>query len=142
GTLEGVTPSGLSALRFAQPVGPGLVRLEIRFEADVGEHLFGLYRAEAGGVPYLFTQFEATSARAAFPCFDEPRFKTPFDVTLRVKREHTAIANTKAISEQPVGEDLREVRFATTEPLPTYLVAFAVGPFDVVEAQPIAPNAV
>ena len=34
------------------------------------------------------------------------------------------------------------MRFATTRPLPTYLVAFAVGPFDVVEHAPLPPNEV
>lgn len=137
GKLESVTPSGLTALRLPQPVGPGVARIEIDFEADVGKRLSGLYRAEASGVPYLFTQFEPIAAREAFPCFDEPRFKTPFEVTLRVKPEHVAVANTLEVSSELASDGLRNVRFAPTEKLPTYLVAFAVGPFDVVNAPPI-----
>ncbi len=142
GVLEGVTPSGLTALRLPQPIGPGVARIEIDFEADVGERLSGLYRAQAAGVPYLFTQFEPIAAREAFPCFDEPRFKTPFEVTLRVKPEDTAVSNTLQISSETTSDGLRAVRFAPTEKLPTYLVAFAVGPFDVVEAPPIPANEV
>jgi alanyl aminopeptidase len=142
GTLETRSPTGLTALKLAQPVGPGVVRVEIAFEADVGKRLSGLYRAEAGGEPYLYTQFEAISAREAFPCFDEPRFKTPFEITLRVRPEHVAISNTRELSSELAKDGLREVRFAPTQKLPTYLIAFAVGPFDVVEAPAIPASQV
>ncbi len=142
GKLEQRSASGLSALSLEESVGPGAARIEIAFEADIGRRLSGLYRADAGGIPYLFTQFEAISAREAFPCFDEPRFKTPFEITLRVNPELTAIANTQEASSQLTAEGLREVRFQPTEKLPTYLIALAVGPFDVVQAPALAPNAV
>ncbi|MFT3924816.1 MAG: M1 family metallopeptidase [Myxococcales bacterium] len=142
GTLESVSPSGLTALRLPTPVGPGVARIEIEFEADVGKRLSGLYRAEAAGVPYLFTQFEPIAAREAFPCFDEPRFKTPFEVTLRVEPSHVAVANTLEVSSSTGADGLREVHFAPTERLPTYLVAFAAGPFDVVNAPAIPASAV
>lgn len=142
GKLETRSDSGLSALVLDAPVGPGVARIEIAFEADVGTRLSGLYRADAGGAPYLFTQFEAISAREAFPCFDEPRFKTPFEITLRVPTELAAIANTREVASRTIEDGLREVRFAQTEKLPTYLVALAVGSFDVVEAEPLAPSSV
>ncbi|NIV50824.1 MAG: hypothetical protein GWN53_02890, partial [Gammaproteobacteria bacterium] len=56
----------------------------IEYTAGFDTRLRGLYRVESGGHRYVFTQFESISARLAFPCFDEPRFKTPFDVTLTV----------------------------------------------------------
>lgn len=138
GVLETLNKGGLSAVRLREPVGPGHVRLEIAYDAPFVEGLKGLYRAKAQGVHYAFTQFEAIAAREAFPCFDEPRFKTPFDVTLRVAKDDVAIANTREVASAPYGQDLREVRFQTTEKLPTYLLAFAVGPFDVVKAPDIA----
>lgn len=149
GTLEKVTDSGLSAVRLSEPVGPGVVKLEIAYEADYGQHLASIYRVRTGDDWYVFSQFEAISAREAFPCFDEPRFKTPFDITLRVPQEGAVIANTRELSSTPLPNQsreaaggatpvpLREVRFATTEKLPTYLLAFAVGPFDVVDAPDI-----
>jgi cytosol alanyl aminopeptidase len=141
GTLEPVGASGLVALRLAQPVGPGRVRVRIDFEADYGSHLTGLYRAEAGGKPYLFTQFEPISAREAFPCFDEPRFKTPFELTLRIPKGLVAIANTMLREQRALDADTEELVFARTEKLPTYLVALAVGPLDVVPGPALEPHA-
>ncbi len=132
---------GVAALRFPHPIGPGEVTLSLTYEAPFDRQLKGLYRVDTGGASYAFTQFEATSARVAFPCFDEPRFKTPFELTLSVPSDEVAIANTREIDRRVMGE-MHEIRFAPTEPLPTYLVAMAVGPLDVVEHTPIPPNAV
>jgi alanyl aminopeptidase len=140
--LDAVGESGLVAVRLAQPVGPGKVTLVLPFEGDLGTHLTGLYRAAAGGVNYAFTQFEPISAREAFPCFDEPRFKAPFELKLRVRQEHVAIANTQVVADQPAERGLHELTFARTEKLPSYLIAFAVGPLDVVAAEPIAADTV
>jgi alanyl aminopeptidase len=138
GQLEQVSESGLVALRFAQPVGPGPVTLVLSFEADFGTRLAGLYRVDAGGEAYAFTQFESTSAREAFPCFDEPRFKTPFSLRVRVPAGQTAIGNTAPLAKRELKESgLWEVEFKPTEKLPTYLLALAVGPLDVVAAPPI-----
>ncbi|HEY6882064.1 MAG TPA: M1 family metallopeptidase, partial [Polyangiales bacterium] len=142
GTLESVGDSGLSALRLAQPVGPGKVTVVLPFEADFGARLTGLYRAEAGGVRYAFTQFEPISAREAFPCFDEPRFKTPFELKLRVRKDHVAIANTSVVADQEWERGLHELTFARTEKLPTYLIAVAVGPLDIVAAELIVADTV
>src|SRR5690606_19693167 len=102
--------------------------------------LRSLYGTQAAGRAYAFTQFEPTYARQAFPCFDEPRFKTPFELTLRVPQGLTAVANTRVVHQARRDDGLEELRFARTEKLPTYLVAFAVGPLDVVEVAPILPS--
>ena len=132
---------GVNRLVVATPVGPGEVTIHLRYEARFDRQLKGLYRVDVGSDHYAFTQFEPTSARYAFPGFDEPRWKTPFDVTLRVPEAERAFANTREI-ENVVECGMRRVRFAPTEPLPTYLVAMAVGPLDVVEAPPIPANEV
>src|SRR5262249_49092608 len=85
------------------------------------------------GDMYVYSQFESRDARRAFPCFDDPSFKTPWQLTLVVPKDVTAVANTPVASEEPRGEGLKAVRFAETKPLPSYLVALAVGPFDVVD---------
>jgi len=77
-----------------------------------------------------------------FPCFDEPRFKTPFEVALTVPAAAVAVSNGPAAADEPAAGGLRRVRFAPTEPLPTYLVFVGVGPFDVVTPPPPPPNAV
>lgn len=131
---EADTEEGMARVTFAREVGPGEARLVVEYTRAYDPSLEGLYRVAVGGDRYAFTQFEALSARRAFPCFDEPRFKVPFDVTLTVPASMRAFANSREEETTSVEGDLTRVRFATTEALPTYLVAFAVGPFDVVEA--------
>jgi alanyl aminopeptidase len=131
-TWEETEVAEVGRLRFAEPIEAGEAILSLRFDAPFDRQLKGLYRVDVGDDRYAFTQFEATSARYAFPCFDEPRFKTPFRLTLSVPADGAAIANTRVVREVERG-DLRVVSFAPTEPLPTYLVAMAVGPLDVVE---------
>ena len=133
---------GLAAIVPDAPVGPGHVTLRIEWRAPFDEQLEGLYRVHHRDAWYAFTQFEAIWARRAFPCFDEPGFKTPFDVTLRVPRDLVAVANTRVIDERDGADGQRVLRFATTAPLPTYLLAWAVGPLDVVPAPPIPAGSV
>jgi alanyl aminopeptidase len=141
-TVERAGDDGLAALRPARDVPAGRATIRIAYDAPFDRTLKGLYRVDSAGENYAFTQFEAISARYAFPCFDEPAFKTPFDVTLTVKREHVAIANTQPVEETAADEGMKRIRYATTLALPTYLLAFAVGPLDVVEAPAIPANAV
>lgn len=129
---------GMGRILVPHAIGPGNVRIAIDFERAYDQTLEGLYHVAVGEDHYAFTQFEALSARRAFPCFDEPGFKVPFDVTLTVPPSMRAFANSRETETTSV-EGFTRVRFATTENLPTYLVAFAVGPFDVVEAT-IPPN--
>jgi alanyl aminopeptidase len=141
GTLEAIDKSGLAALRFKQPVGPGPVRLDITYTAPFAQGLRGLYRTQFEGKAYAFTQLEAISARLMFPSFDEPRFKTPFDVRLKVKKGDVAIANARLLERKSVDANFDEVTFATTPPLPSYLLAVAVGPFDVVDGPMLTKTA-
>jgi alanyl aminopeptidase len=140
--FEQVDDEGVASLRPERALDAGRATIRISYTARFDRQLKGLYRVDAGGDHYAFTQFEAISARLAFPSFDEPAFKTPFDVTLTVKREHVAIANTLVEREEEIGGGMKRIRYARTEALPTYLVAWAVGPLDVVEAPAIPPNEV
>ena len=141
-TYGEVDPSGVAALRLARPLGPGRAVIRIDYDAPFGRAGEGLYLVERAGKRYAFTQFEAVSARAAMPFFDEPAFKVPFDVTLFVPKGMEAIANTREIERSYVQGDLVRVSYATTAPLPSYLLAFAVGPLDVVNGPIIPANGV
>jgi cytosol alanyl aminopeptidase len=135
--FEMAHPDGIAALRLDKPIGPGAASLRLQFSAPFDVQLDGLYRVQAGGRSYAFTQFQSIAARKAFPCFDEPAFKAPWDLTLVVRRQDEAIANTREVGREQRQDGLWCVRFATTPPLPSYLLAWAVGPLDLVEAPPI-----
>jgi hypothetical protein len=79
-------------------------------------------------------------ARRMFPGFDEPGFKTPFSVTVTAPTGSKVFANAPVEGATPSGA-MTVHRFAATQPLPTYLVALGVGPFDVVEGS-VPPNGV
>lgn len=94
----------------------------------------GLFQIKEGDDWYAFTSFEPIDARRAFPSFDEPQFKVPWTIALTVKQDQVALANTPQVKEEPLAGGRKRITFATSKPLPSYLVAFAVGPFEFVDA--------
>jgi aminopeptidase N len=133
----GVVPEEL-VLAFEQPLPAGTATLELAYDAPFAADLTGLYRVQEGGAWYAYTQFESTDARRAFPCFDEPGFKTPYDVSIAAPRGMLAMANAPEAGHPDASrapDDLLVHHFETSRPLPSYLVAFAVGDFDVVQGQ-------
>lgn len=136
-----VNDDGLARVDFGRQLAPQQIELTLRYSADYGK-LEGLYKVTRGSDSYLVTQFEDIAARRAFPCFDEPSFKTPFDISLTVPEGAVAISNTRQIGDQREEPGSKTLRFATTEALPTYLVALAVGPWDVTKTALIPANEV
>jgi alanyl aminopeptidase len=134
---EQALPTGTARVAAARTIPAGSSTLEFSYTAPFNTSLEGLYKVESGGEQYAFTQFEATSARLAFPSFDEPAFKVPFDIRLTVPEAHAAITNTPERSVEHHADGSKTLTYATTKALPTYLIAFAVGPFDVVEWEAI-----
>ncbi len=127
------------------PIAVGQAELRIAYHAPLDDKTRGLYRATSGGKSYAFTQLEPADARRLMPCFDDPSFKTPFELTVTLPRGNKVFSNTAALRERDAGEDPEtgaarvRVDFAPTEPLPTYLLAMAVGPLDVLDgpAEPV-----
>ena len=129
------TTDEMLAVLLAHPAGPGHVDVEIHYSGKLDEKSdVGAYRRKAGDDWYVFTSFTAIDARRAFPCFDEPAYKAPWDVVMHVKRDQVAVANAPEISTTDEPDGMKRVAFKTTQPLPSEIVAFAVGPFDVVNA--------
>jgi alanyl aminopeptidase len=128
-------PEKFVGLALPHAVGPGPAILTISYRGkahrDDGD---GIYTVKEAGDLYAFTQFEATDARQAFPCFDEPSFKVPWKLTIHTRAELVALSNTPVESETPEAGGKKAVHFAETKPLPSYLVAFAVGPFEAIDA--------
>ena len=81
------------------------------------------------------TKFEPTYARMAFPCFDEPRFKTIFDISIVHPSSLIALSNEAEVSTDPIsGQDGWSItKFKETVPITTYLVAFIVSDFKYTE---------
>jgi aminopeptidase N len=136
-STKGADPDEL-VLAFEPPLPAGNASLDIDYEAPFGRSLAGLYRARDRDRDYAFTQFEPTDARRAFPCFDEPQFKTPYEISVRVPDTMIALSNAP---ERARTRDAGHVRFAfqPTLPIPSYLVAVAAGDFDVISDSNI-PN--
>ncbi|MDX2224836.1 MAG: M1 family metallopeptidase, partial [Rhodospirillaceae bacterium] len=133
--------SGVVRLSLPREIAAGPVRIEIAYSGPFNRNLEGLYRSDEGGDSYAFTQMEPIFARLAFPSFDEPRFKTPFDTSITVRDSHVAITNAPETKVEALDNGLKRITFATSKPLPTYLVAFAVGPLDVVDWAPVRATA-
>ncbi|HQY61221.1 MAG TPA: M1 family metallopeptidase [Polyangiaceae bacterium] len=131
-----IVPGGASfvALSFPQPIA-GRTAVHITYEGKLSStETDGASRQVEDGRPYVFTHFEPLAARRVFPCLDEPAYKAPWQLTLRVKPGDTAVSNTPILSSEEGKDGFTTVRFAETKPLPSYLVAFAVGPFGYVDA--------
>jgi alanyl aminopeptidase len=118
-------------LATASPLRPGRHVLEIEFSNEYDTQATGLYKVVVGGDAYLFTQFEADDARQAFPCWDEPAFKIPYEMTVVVPEADQAVSNTLPVSDT-VKDGQRTVVFGRTKPLPSYLLALATGPLEFV----------
>ena len=121
-------------LRFARPLPAGLARLTMRFErAFSTTQVAGLFRQTDAGDWYVLTQLEPMYARRAFPCFDEPSFRAPWRIVLTVPDGQRAFSNMPVEAERTSAPGWREVSFRTSPPIASYLVAIAVGPWDVLD---------
>ena len=117
---------------FDRPLPVGPARLHVEFTGVLNDLLRGFYRSryvdEDGAERHLATtQFEATDARRAFPCWDEPALKAQFRLTLVVPSDLAAVSNTLPVSESDLPGGLRRVTFGDTPVMSTYLLAFVVG---------------
>ncbi len=122
-------PNETVTLKLGQTLQPGRAAIRIDFDGKLSRQLRGLYLSITATRKYAVTQFEATSARRAFPCFDEPAMKATFDITLVVDSGDTAISNGAIVSDTPEANGKHAITFATTKKMSTYLVAMLVGDF-------------
>src|SRR3972149_3248722 len=83
GEATGIGPAERARIAFPEPLAPGEWQLTLRFSGVLNDKLHGFYRSrytDADGAERFLaaTQFAATDARRAFPCWDEPGFKAVF----------------------------------------------------------------
>jgi len=135
-----VTPDGMARLTLAGPIEPQRVTLEFDYDAAFGDGLNGLYKVSVGEDDYAFSQLESIAARKVFPGFDEPVFKTSFEISITTRDRYRAFSNTVAAEVTDLRRGMQRIRYAPTKPLPTYLIAFAVGPLDVIDWAPVSAS--
>ena len=134
--------SGVALVSLEKAAKTGPATLNFTFSAPFNTSSSALFKAVRGEESYAVTQFEPIAARQAFPGFDEPGFKVPFDLSLVTRADHVAITTTPEVSTEDLGDGFVRHFYATTRPLPTYLIAFAVGPFDLVDYGMIPANSI
>lgn len=137
-----VHDDGVVKLTLPETVSPQVAILRFDYSAEYPQGLDGPYKVTDNGEQYIFTQFEAVAARKAFPSFDEPAFKTPFTLSFTIPAQDNIVANTPETKSEPAGAGWKKVDFMTTKALPTYLVAWAIGPLDIVDGPVMPPNAI
>ena len=126
--------SEMATLALSNAAPAGAATIHIKFTGRLNDGLRGFYLSKTKRRNYAVTQFEATDARRAFPCFDEPAMKATFDLSVVVDKGDTAISNSKIVADTPgPGEGKHTLKFATTPKMSTYLVALEVGDFQCLE---------
>ncbi|CAK7562827.1 MAG: hypothetical protein SEPTF4163_000683 [Sporothrix epigloea] len=147
------TKSQRAELTFVQPGGESIsasasANLTLSFTGKLNHDLAGFYRSQykptgpvSASTPHdddfhymVSTQFEACDARRAFPCFDEPNLKATFDFAIEIPDDLVALSNMPVAKETATASGKKLVKFERTPIMSTYLLAWAVGDFEYLEA--------
>ena len=133
-------PSGVAKLTSKTVLPAGNTTLKLEYKTPYNQALNSAYQVKRDGDSYIVTQFEPLGAREAFPSFDEPKYKVPFTLSITAPADDFVYSNTPETKTTELEDGWVKHDFATTRPLPTYLVAFGAGPYDVVDFGDIMPN--
>jgi aminopeptidase N len=134
------TKNELLTLALPSELAIGEHALTLRFTGKINEQGQGLfymrYQEQGSGARkiVLGSQFEATDARRFFPCWDEPAFRARFQLTAVVPENWLAVSNMPIESEKKIARG-KEVRFAATPPMSSYLNVFVAGELDFIESR-------
>ncbi len=125
---------------FEREIPVGIATLDIHYTGILNDKMAGFYRSKYTGTDgteklLAVTQFEATDARRALPCGDEPSLKATFTSALIVPEGMTALSNTPQHWDTPLPGGKRRVQFGVTPKMSTYLLAFVVGDLEFIEAE-------
>ena len=134
------TKNELLTLALPSGLATGEHTLTLRFTGKINEQGQGLfymrYQEQGTGARKIMlgSQFEATDARRFFPCWDEPVFRARFQLTAVVPENWLAVSNMPVESEKKIAGG-KEVRFAATPPMSSYLNVFVAGELDFIESR-------
>jgi aminopeptidase N len=130
-------PNQTATVRFSA-LRPGRYRLTFDYSGRINTQAAGLfaldYQSDDGPKRALFTQFEAPDARRFFPSWDEPQFRTPYDLKVVVPAGQQAISNMPEAGREPRPDGSTLVTFQTTPAMSSYLLFLGVGEFDRITA--------
>jgi alanyl aminopeptidase len=110
-------------------LAPGDYVLTVQFSKPYNTRAVGLYRVHHEGHSYLFSQMESLDCRKAFPCWDEPIYKIPWQMTITVPLQQEAVSNAP-VEKETRGAATKTLVFKRTPPTSSYLIAIAAGPFE------------
>ncbi len=124
-----------ATLKFAQKLPAGRYILDIDYSGKIYQQANGLfaldYKDPKGAQKRaLFTQFEAPDARRFVPSWDEPFYKTTFDMMATVPSDQMAVSNMPISARRDVGGGMSDVSFSRSPKMSTYLLFFGLGEFD------------
>ncbi len=129
----------LVTFKFDASIPAGQAEFDLKFTGEINDKMAGFYRSKYvadGETKFMAsTQFEATDARRAFLCVDEPSAKAVFDLTFMVPKSHTVVSNTHIEDIKEHESGYKVVTFAPTPKMSTYLVAYIVGDLEYIETK-------
>jgi aminopeptidase N len=138
--IKADTKNELLTLALPSELPIGEHTLTLRFAGKINQQGQGLfymrYQEQGTGARKIMlgSQFEATDARRFFPCWDEPVFRARFQLTAVVPGNWLAVSNMPVESEKKIAGG-KEVRFAPTPPMSSYLNVFVAGELDSIESR-------
>ncbi|HJW45544.1 MAG TPA: M1 family metallopeptidase [Lysobacter sp.] len=119
---------------FAKPLTPGRYTLTTDYTGKIGTQANGLfaidYDTKAGKKRALYTQFENSDARKFVPSWDEPNQKATFTLAATVPAAQMAVSNMPAVETTDLGNGTKQVKFAPSPKMSTYLLFFGLGDFE------------
>ncbi|KAJ3274529.1 hypothetical protein HDV01_002657 [Terramyces sp. JEL0728] len=123
-----VVQDELHSIRYPDnaSINTGKYTLMVKYSGEMTTEHLGLFRSEpTNPKKYIVSHFEPTAARKAFPCFDEPAFKSIFNITVTVPKPYTVISNSQT---RDITSDNKQKTFVfePTIILSSYLVAIVV----------------
>jgi aminopeptidase N len=131
--------SETATLTFPRPLAAGPHKLRIAFSAAINKFGRGLfyvdYPTDKGSKRMISSHLEPADARRIFPCWDEPAFKATFALTVTLPRTFLAVGNMPIAREEPVTPTLKQVTFAPTPKMSSYLVVLTAGELERMSAQ-------
>ncbi|XP_067294260.1 leucyl-cystinyl aminopeptidase isoform X2 [Pseudorasbora parva] len=122
------------AIKFPEDLTKGQYVLNLDYTANFSISYNGFYNSsyvDTTGTKRVLaaTQFEPLAARKAFPCFDEPAFKSTFLIKITRESKYISLSNMPKVKTTDLKNGLQEDEFMKSDVMSTYLVAFIVAEF-------------